>query len=424
MGLRRTSSECGMKKYSKQTGIKRPEILSPAGDIEKMRFAFKYGADAVYISGKNYGLRSFAGNFSDEELKEAVKSAHAQEKKVYVTVNIFPYNSDIDGIKIHLEFLKSIQADGLIVSDLGVFRLAQKYAAGMPVHISVQANNLNYEEVKAWKELGAKRIILARELSISEIKEIRGKVPGIELEIFVHGAVCMSYSGRCLLSNYLTGRDANRGECAQACRWSYRLMEEKRPEEYLPVIEDERGTYILNAKDLNLIGRIKELAEAGIDSFKIEGRMKGFHYIAATASAYRAAAEKYAENPENYEYDPAWGKELNKISHRKYTEGFYFKGDKPEQNFTSSEYISDYKYLGYVKQAEGNIIKAEIKNSFKTGETVEILVPPGKYSDVKILSIKDSEGIEETYVKQDKCYTIEVETKENITPYSILRKKN
>ena len=264
-----------------------PEILSPAGDFENLKINFAYGADAVYLSGQNYSLRNFASNFDDDGLKSAVGYAHSLEKKAYVTVNVFPRNADLAGIEAHLDFLKTIKPDAIIISDLGVLSIAKERCPQIPVHVSVQANNLNHREVKLWHSLGASRIILARELSINEIKEIHEAVPEMELEVFVHGAVCMSYSGRCLLSDYMTGRSANSGECTQSCRWSYKLIEEKRPGEYMEISQDNRGTYIMNSKDLCLINRLREFIEAGVISFKIEGRMKGSHYCAVTAFAYK-----------------------------------------------------------------------------------------------------------------------------------------
>ena len=268
-----------------------------------MIVAFEYGADAVYAAGKDFGLRSSAGNFTDVELEKAVGIARAKGKKIYITANIFPENRDIPAMEKHMAYLNKLKVDAVIISDLGVFSLAREFAPDIPVHISVQANNLNYREVRAWKEMGASRVILARELSFDEIIEIRRQVPDIELEVFVHGAICISLSGRCLLSDYMAGRGANKGECAQSCRWSYMLVEEKREGEYLPVIEDARGTYILNSKDLCTIGYMPELINAGIDSFKIEGRMKSAYYVAVTTATYKKAVDSYVSSPDTYEFD-------------------------------------------------------------------------------------------------------------------------
>jgi len=401
--------------------MKIPELLSPAGDLEKLNIAFEYGADAVYASGRDFGLRSFAGNFTDEELAQAVKETRQRKKRIYITVNVFPQNKDILGIEKHLLFLKKTKPDAVIISDLGVFAMAREIAPEIPVHISVQANNMNYREVAAWKNLGAARIILARELKISDIREIRQKVPGIELELFVHGAVCMSLSGRCLLSNYLTGRDANKGECSQSCRWSYKLMEEKRPGEYLPVIEDDRGTYIFNSKDLCTIEHIPELMEAGIDSFKIEGRMKSTHYVAVTTAVYKKARDEYAAAPDKYTLDPGLYAELEKVSHRRYFPGFYFSDEPVKEHYKSSKYEATRKFIGYAGESAGNSAKVFVRNTVKTGENVEIFSPSGKNFEANITGLKNAEGIEEAYAKQDKEYTVTFEAQDKIEKFSMIR---
>jgi U32 family peptidase len=401
--------------------MKRPELLSPAGDLEKLIIAFEYGADAVYASGKEFGLRSFAGNFTDKELEQAVKLAREKGKKIYITVNVFPHNKDIPEIEKHISFLKKIKPDAMIISDLGVFSIARERAPEIPVHISVQANNVNFREVEMWKKLGASRIILARELKISEIREIREKAEGIELELFVHGAICMSLSGRCLLSNYLTGRDANMGECAQSCRWSYKLMEEKRPGEYLPVIEDCGGTYIFNSKDLCTIEHIPELMEAGIDSFKIEGRMKSSHYVAVTTAVYKKAMDAYIRAPDKYTFDPLLYEELEKVSHRQYFRGFYFDHEPVKQHYASSKYEATRKFAGYVKESAGNSADIFVRNTFKTGDNLEIFSPSGKNFTLKVSGMKNTDGIEELYAKQDKEYEIFFETTEKIEKFSMIR---
>jgi U32 family peptidase len=404
--------------------VRRPEILSPAGGLEKLKIAFEYGADAVYASGKDFGLRSFAENFTDAELEQAVGITRAKGKKIYITVNIFPDNGDIPAVERHMAFLNKLKVDAIIISDLGVFSIAREIAPDIPVHISVQANNLNYREVKAWKKLGASRVILARELSIEEITEIRRKVQDIELEIFVHGAICVSMSGRCLLSDYMTGRGANKGECAQSCRWSYMLVEEKRKGEYLPVMEDGRGTYILNSKDLCTIGHIPELVKAGIDSFKIEGRMKSAYYAAITTAVYKKALDSYISSPEKYKFDASLYSELEKVSHRQYFPGFYFEKEKPGQDPASSKYVSTHRFIGYVKETSGNgIIRSDIMNTVKLGDQVEIFTPEAKNIKTKISGIIGSDGIEETYAKQDKEYSLKVETKETIKAYSMIRQE-
>lgn len=440
--------------------MKVPELLAPAGDLEKLAIVLTYGADAVYVSGKQWGLRAFSGNFTDEELKAAVKAVRDKNRKIYITVNIFPHNCDLQGIEKHLSFLGEIKPDGIIVSDLGVFSMARQIAPKIPVHISVQANNLNYREVLEWQKLGASRVILARELTMKEILEIREKAPGMELELFVHGAVCMSLSGRCLLSNYLTGRDANKGECAQSCRWSYRLVEEKRPGEYIPVMEDGKGAYIFNSKDLCCIEHLPRLIEAGIDSFKIEGRMKSVHYAAVTTAVYKKARDSYLAMPDKYVFDPALREELEKISHRQYFPGFYFavansandnlrmkhnginerssnlskqesNGRKPvdvyfddnpiKQHYESSKYEATRKFLGYAEESSGKTAVFFVRNTFKTGDTAEIFTPEGNNYNAVIAGIKNTDGIEEPYAKQDKEYTVTFEMNGNIQKYSMLR---
>lgn len=378
--------------------MKIPEILSPAGNLEKLKFAFAYGADAVYVAGKEFSLRSYAGNLSDEELQKAVELTKANKKKIYVAINIFPYNKDIKEIEKYIKFISSLKVDGIIVSDLGVFSIVKEIAPFIPVHISVQANNLNYKEIKMWKKLGASRVILARELSFEDIVEIRKQVPDIELEIFVHGAICMSYSGRCLLSNYLTGRDSNKGECAQSCRWKYFLVEEKRKGEFIPVFEDSRGSYILNSKDLCTIQNLHKFIEAGIDSFKIEGRMKSIHYVALTTSIYKKVRDEYLKNSLTYTFNNKYLEELEKISHRPYTKGFYFPEESVRQNYDSSDYISTYTYIGYVMEANYNdLIKIFVKRTFKNNDEIEFFLPDGSFFKTKIIEIKNKDKIDELY---------------------------
>jgi len=413
-----------LKEKKSDIKMKKPEILSPAGNIEKLKFAFAYGADAVYAAGKNFSLRNFSGNFDDKGLKEAVEYTHSINKKIYITVNIFPHNRDIDGIKEHLKFLYTIKPDGIIISDLGIFAMAKKEAPGIPLHISVQSNNLNYMEVNEWYDLGAKRIVLARELSFEEIKEIREKCPQMELEVFVHGAICMSYSGRCMLSDYMTGRGANQGECAQSCRWSYELTEEKRPGEKMPVEEDERGTYIFNSKDLKTINYIQEFIKIGIDSFKIEGRMKSLHYAAVTAAVYHKASENFIKNPDGYLPDPKLDAELNNISHREYTEGFYFgKAKDIQQSFKSSDYMSDSVYMGHINAVQdNNTYKILAKNTIKIGNELEIFTPAAHSIKTTVLSIKENDGTEITHTKGEREYYIKFEMKETADTFSIIRK--
>jgi len=394
--------------------MKKPELLSPAGNFEKLKFAFAFGADAVYASGKGTGLRNFADNFTDEGLKEAVEYAHSLGKKIYITVNIFPHNSDLPRITEHLKFLDSVKPDAVIISDLGVLAVIKEQKINIPIHVSVQANNVNYMEVKMWKELGANRIILARELSAEEISGIRRMVTDIELEAFVHGAMCVSYSGRCLISNYLTGRDANRGECTQGCRWSYELVEAKRPGEKMSVTEDNRGTYIFNSKDLNLIERLKELHEAGIDSFKIEGRMKGVHYAAAVTNAYRKCIDS------GFKPDADTVNELNKVSHREYTTGFYFDDGKMRQNYKTSDYTSDSLYLGHTEKGGDTEAIITVRNALSLGDRVEIFSPDGKKHD-EITAIYGEDGIEVTKTAGKSVYKVRLKNG-NIPPFSVFRK--
>ena len=328
---------------------KKPELLAPAGTLEKLRMAVLYGADAVYLGGKSFGLRALGGNFSNEELAEAVTFAHAHAAKVYVTVNVYPHDGDLAGLPDYLYYLASIGVDALLVADLGVFSIARETVPELPLHVSTQANTVNSAAVKAWQALGASRVVLARELSIKEIAAIRKNVP-VELEMFVHGAMCISMSGRCLLSNYFTGRDSNRGACAQSCRWRYALVEETRPGQYFPIEEDERGTYILNSKDLCLLPHLPELIESGVDSLKIEGRMKSVHYVASVTKAYRMAIDSYFEDPEHFAIDPAWTAELGKVSHRAYTTGFAFhQPTADDQIYGSSSYEQTSEFIGLVR---------------------------------------------------------------------------
>ena len=398
--------------------MKKPEILSPAGNLEKLKFAFEYGADAVYCSGRNYGLRAYAGNLSEGEIKEGVKIAAEKGKKLYVTVNVFPRNNELKNIEKHLAFLNDIKADGVIVSDPGVFKIAKDAAPNVPIHVSVQANNMNYSAAEAWRDMGAKRVVLARELSSGEIGEITGKAPGLETEIFVHGAVCVSYSGRCLLSNYLAGRDANRGQCAQPCRWKYYLTEEKRPGEYMPVFEDDRGAYILNAKDLNLLSELDRFMEAGVDSFKIEGRMKSVYYTAITAAVYKKAVELYAEGKKP---GKELFEELNNVSHREYTTGFYFDDGQNTENYESSDYITGKRFAGFAVSSGKGGAEFEIKHSFKINDKVGVFTPSAESFEAEVVSIKDNEGIETIKAAQNKRYTIDFKSEKYIQKYSLLR---
>ena len=357
--------------------MKKPELLAPAGNMEKLKMALLYGADAVYLGGKAFGLRAFGGNFTNEELQEAVDFAHKLGKKIYVTVNIFPHNSDIAKLPAYLTFLNEIKVDAILVADLGVFTLAKEYAPDVELHISTQANNTNWAAVNAWAELGVSRVVLAREMSLEEVKEIREKC-SVELEMFVHGAMCISYSGRCLMSNYLTGRDANRGSCAQPCRWNYALVEEKRPGKYFPVLEDERGTYIFNSKDMCLLPYLPDVIASGVDSLKIEGRMKSVHYAASVVKAYREAIDSYFAAPEQFEVKKEWVEELDKVSHRAYTTGFYYgRPTEKDQIYGTSSYTQTSDFVGLVLDYDEKtgFATVEQRNNMKVGQEIEIFQP-------------------------------------------------
>ncbi len=366
---------------------KKPELLAPAGSLPVLKTAVRYGADAVYIGGDAFGLRAGAQNFSPDEMREGIAFAHAHGVKVYVTANILAHNRDLTAAEAYFQELKAIGPDALIISDPGMFTIARRVCPEIDIHISTQANNTNYETYRFWQELGAKRAVSARELSLDELKEIRVKIPEeMEIETFVHGAMCISYSGRCLLSAFLTGRDANQGACTHPCRWNYTLMEEKRPGEYFPVEENERGTYIFNSKDLCMIGHIPELCEGGIDSFKIEGRMKTALYVATVTRAYRRAIDDYFTDPALYESNRDWYEaEVRKCTHRQYTTGFFFgKPSTETQIYDSSTYINDYVYLGSVEETGSTEETKESlacitqKNKFSVGDSIEIMKPDGR----------------------------------------------
>lgn len=374
--------------------MKKIELLAPAGNLEKLKTAIIYGADAVYMGGEAYSLRAMADNFTREEMIEGVKFAHERGKKVYITVNIFAHNSDLGGMPEYIKSINEIGADAVIVSDPGVFAIVREVAPDLEVHISTQANNTNYMTAEFWYKLGAKRIVLARELSLKEIREIRERIPeDMEIEAFIHGAMCMAYSGRCLLSNFMTGRDANRGACAHACRYKYYLMEEKRPGQYFPVYENDRGTYIMNSHDLCMIEHIPELVDAGITSFKIEGRMKSSYYVASVVKAYREAIDSYLRDKENYKFNPKWLKELSKSSHREFSTGFYF-GRPDKQIYSSSSYIRTHDVVGIVVDYDENTHTATIeqRNKVLRGEEVEVLTPKGDNFNIMLEDIRNEEG--------------------------------
>ena len=403
--------------------MKKPELLAPAGNMEKLKMALLYGADAVYLGGKSFGLRAFGGNFSREELKEAVEFAHNLGKKVYVTVNIFPHNIDVEALPDYLAYFNEIRVDALLVADLGVFTLAKQYAPDIELHISTQANNTNYVTVNAWKDMGATRVVMARELSLQELKTIRKKCD-VELEMFVHGAMCISYSGRCLLSAYMTGRDANRGACAQSCRWKYNLVEENRPGEYFNIEEDERGTYIMNSRDMCLMPHLPEIIETGIDSLKIEGRMKSVHYAASVVKAYRMAIDSYFEDPENFSIKQEWVEELDKVSHRAYTTGFFLhKTTSEDQIYSSSSYTQTSDFVGLVKEyeAETGFAVVEQRNNMKIGQEIEVFQPNLPTYRQVISDMYNDKG-EAIDVAPHAQQIIKMKMVQPVEPYTILRR--
>ena len=373
----------------------KPELLAPAGNLEKGRMALLYGADAIYLGGKMFGLRAFANNFSLEEMQEIATFAHSLGKKVYVTVNIFAHNEDLDKLPAYLQDLERTGVDALLISDLGVWSVAKEVVPKMPLHVSTQANTTNYASVNAWAALGAERVVLARELSLEEIAAIGARTE-VELETFVHGAMCISYSGRCLLSSYLTGRDGNRGACAQACRWDYTLTEKNRPGEAFDVQEDERGTYIMNSKDLCLIDHLPELMAAGVCSLKIEGRMKSVHYVATVVSTYRKAIDACYADPEHYSVAQQWREELEKVSHRPYTTGFAVqKPGREAQVYTTSSYEQTHDFVGIVLSYDEQKQRAyfEQRNNVKEGEVLELLMPNGQLMEFTLEEMQDAEGL-------------------------------
>jgi putative protease len=408
--------------------IKKPELLIPAGNLETLKTAVMYGADAIYIGGDMYGLRAKAKNFSMEHMKEGIAFAHQHGKKVYVTANITAHNQDMMGIRAYFRELKAFgehQPDAIIISDPGVFSVAMEEIPGIELHISTQANNTNYETYRFWHKLGATRVVSARELSLSELVELRAKIPAdMEIETFIHGAMCIAYSGRCLLSNYFTGRDANLGACTHSCRWRYHVVEESRPGEYLPIEENERGTYIFNSKDLCMIEYIPELVKAGIDSFKIEGRMKTALYVATVARTYRKAIDDFFEDPSLYEKNKSWYmQEVRKGVNRQFTTGFFF--DKPkheDQIYDHNTYEKAYTYLGTIAGKKDGLYELEQKNKFSVGETIEVIKPGGLTLEVVVQGMKDKEGnsIDNCPHPQQLIY---IDLGVELDEYDILRRK-
>ena len=378
--------------------MKHPELLIPASSLEVLKTAVMFGADAVYIGGEAFGLRAKAKNFSMEEIREGIAFAHAHDVKVYITANILAHNGDLSGVRAYFEELKEIRPDALIISDPGVFMIAREVCPEIDIHISTQANNTNYGTYQFWHQLGARRVVTARELSMAELKEIMEKAPAdLEMETFIHGAMCISYSGRCLLSNYFTGRDANRGACTHPCRWKYAIVEETRPGEYMPVYENERGTYIFNSKDLCMIEHIPELIDSGIDSFKIEGRMKTALYVATVARTYRKAIDDYLESPELYRENMDWYlDQISNCTYRQFTTGFFFgKPDESAQIYDNNTYVKEYTYLGIIGECTADgLYRIEQRNKFSVGEQIEIMKPDGRNIPVVVRRIVDEEGQE------------------------------
>ena len=376
--------------------MRKTELLIPASSLEVLKIAVTFGADAVYIGGEAFGLRAKAKNFSPEDMREGIAFAHERGVKVYVTANILAHNYDLDGAREYFKELKEIGPDALIISDPGMFTLAKEICPEIEIHISTQANNTNYETYRFWERLGATRVVSARELSIKEIKEIREHISDkMEIETFIHGAMCISYSGRCLLSNYFTGRAANQGACTHPCRWKYAVVEEKRPGEYFPVYENERGTYIFNSKDLCMIEHIPDLIDAGIDSFKIEGRMKTALYVATVARTYRKAIDDYMESPEKYQENMPWYlDQISNCTYRQFTTGFFYgKPDETTQIYDSNTYVKEYTYLGIVgERNEQGCYQIEQRNKFSVGEMIEVMKPDGRNVEVTVKAIYDEKG--------------------------------
>ena len=406
--------------------MRKTELLIPASSLEVLKIAVMFGADAVYIGGEAFGLRAKAKNFSPEEMKEGIEFAHEHGVKVYVTANILAHNYDLEGARAYFKELKEMKPDGLIIADPGMFTLAKEICPEIDVHISTQANNTNYETYRFWEKLGATRVVSARELSIKEIKEIREHISDkMEIETFVHGAMCISYSGRCLLSNYFTGRDANQGACTHPCRWKYAVVEESRPGEYLPVYENERGTYIFNSKDLCMIEHIPNLIDAGIDSLKIEGRMKTALYVATVARTYRKALDDYAESPEKYEANMPWYlDQISNCTYRQFTTGFFYgKPTEETQIYDSNTYVKEYTYLGIVgERNEKGWYKTEQRNKFSVGEMIEVMKPDGRNVEVTVKAIYDEDGNSMESCPHPK-QTLYIDLGMDLDQYDILRRK-
>ena len=402
-----------------------PELLIPASSLEVLKTAVMFGADAVYIGGEAFGLRAKAKNFSMEDMREGIAFAHEHDVKVYVTANILAHNDDLEGVREYFQELKEIKPDALIIADPAIFEIAGEICPEIERHISTQANNTNYGTFNFWHKLGATRVVTARELSLEEIREIRANIPDdLEIETFVHGAMCISYSGRCLLSNFMVGRDANRGACTHPCRWKYSIVEETRPGEVMPVFENERGTYIFNSKDLCMIEHIPELLESGIDSLKIEGRMKTALYVATVARTYRKAIDDYQKDPKLYEENMPWYLEqISNCTYRQFTTGFFFgKPDETTQIYDSNTYVKEYIYLGIIGEEKEGTYRIEQRNKFSVGETIEVMKPNGENVEVTVKRILTEDGEEQESAPHPK-QVLYVDLGIKVDAYDILRRR-
>ena len=402
-----------------------PELLIPASSLEVLKTAVIFGADAVYIGGEAFGLRAKAKNFSMDDMREGIAFAHEHGVKVYVTANILAHNNDLPGVREYFKELKEIGPDGLIIADPAIFEIAKEICPEIERHISTQANNTNYGTYNFWWKLGAKRVVSARELSIQEIKEIRANIPEeMEIESFIHGAMCISYSGRCLLSNYFTGRDANQGACTHPCRWKYSVVEETRPGEYMPVYENERGTYIFNSKDLCMIEHIPDLIDAGIDSLKIEGRMKTALYVATVARTYRKAIDDYLEDPKKYEENMPWYlDQISNCTYRQFTTGFYYgRPDENTQIYDSNTYVKEYTYLGIIGEEKDGMYRIEQRNKFSVGEQIEIMKPNGDNIEVVVQRIVNEDGEDQESAPHSK-QVLYIDLGHEADKFDIIRKK-
>ena len=402
-----------------------PELLIPASSLEVLKTAVMFGADAVYIGGEAFGLRAKAKNFSMEDMREGIAFAHEHDVKVYVTANILAHNDDLEGVREYFQELKEIKPDALIIADPAIFEIAGEICPEIERHISTQANNTNYGTFNFWHKLGATRVVTARELSLEEIREIRANIPDdLEIETFVHGAMCISYSGRCLLSNFMVGRDANRGACTHPCRWKYSIVEETRPGEVMPVFENERGTYIFNSKDLCMIEHIPELLESGIDSLKIEGRMKTALYVATVARTYRKAIDDYQKDPKLYEENMPWYLEqISNCTYRQFTTGFFFgKPDETTQIYDSNTYVKEYTYLGIIGEEKEGAYRIEQRNKFSVGETIEVMKPNGENVEVTVKRILTEDGEEQESAPHPK-QVLYVDLGIKVDAYDILRRR-